>query len=81
MGLIQSPTQLIKREVFPRINRLGREADHSPPPNAEVKNTWSYTSIPPHDFMRVHGQGYWNLKKMREISKKADSIREKPLSQ
>jgi hypothetical protein len=24
----------------------GREADHSPPSNAEVKNVWSYTSIP-----------------------------------
>jgi hypothetical protein len=25
--------------------RQGREADHSPLPNAEVKNAWSYTSI------------------------------------
>jgi len=23
-----------------------READHSPPSNAAVKNTWSYTSTP-----------------------------------
>jgi hypothetical protein len=24
----------------------GREADHSPPSNAEIKNAWSYTSTP-----------------------------------
>jgi hypothetical protein len=27
--------------------RQGREADHSPPSSAEVKNAWSYTSTPP----------------------------------
>jgi hypothetical protein len=26
------------------IKRPGREADHSPPSSAEVKNVWSYTS-------------------------------------
>jgi hypothetical protein len=26
--------------------RLGREANHSPPPSTEVKNGWSYTSTP-----------------------------------
>jgi hypothetical protein len=31
----------------PRVKRPGREADHSPPSSAEVKNAWSYTSIPP----------------------------------
>jgi hypothetical protein len=25
----------------------GREADHSPPSSAQVKNAWSSTSIPP----------------------------------
>jgi len=25
----------------------GREADHSPPSRAEVKNAWSYTCTPP----------------------------------
>jgi len=29
------------------IKRLGREADHSRPSSAEVKNTWSYASIAP----------------------------------
>jgi hypothetical protein len=30
----------------------GREANHSPPSSAEVKNAWNYTSIPP---IRLHG--------------------------
>jgi hypothetical protein len=32
---------------FPGVKRPGREADHSPPSSAEVKNSWSYTSTPP----------------------------------
>jgi hypothetical protein len=31
---------------FLRKNRLGYEADHSSPTTAEIKNTWSYTTIP-----------------------------------
>jgi hypothetical protein len=34
------------------VRRLGREADHSPPPSAEVKNAWNYTSTP---SIRLHG--------------------------
>jgi hypothetical protein len=29
----------------------GREADHSPPSSAEVKNAWSYASTPPYAFV------------------------------
>jgi hypothetical protein len=32
--------------VFPGILRPGREADHSPSSSAEVRDTWSYASIP-----------------------------------
>jgi hypothetical protein len=35
-----------------RVKRPGREADHSPPSSAEVKNAWSYTFTPP---TRLHG--------------------------
>jgi hypothetical protein len=35
----------------PGVNWPGREADHSPPTSAEVKNTWSYTFTPPYVFM------------------------------
>jgi hypothetical protein len=40
------------RGSFPGLKRPGREADHSPPSSAKVKNAWSYTSIPP---IRLHG--------------------------
>jgi hypothetical protein len=40
------------RGSFPGVKRPGREADHSPPCSAEVKNAWSYTSTPP---IRLHG--------------------------
>jgi hypothetical protein len=30
----------------PGLKRSGRDADQSPPSSAEVKNKWSYTSIP-----------------------------------
>jgi hypothetical protein len=37
-----------------------READHSPPSSAEVKNAWSYTSTPQYAFMA------WCLVKNRD---------------
>jgi hypothetical protein len=33
------------------IKRPRREADHSPPTSAEIKNMWIYTSIPPYVFI------------------------------
>jgi hypothetical protein len=33
------------------VKGSGREADHSPPSSAEVKNAWSSTTSPPHVFM------------------------------
>jgi hypothetical protein len=32
---------------FPGVKWPGREADHSPPSNVEVKNEWSHASSPP----------------------------------
>jgi len=32
------------------------EADHSPLPSAEIKNEWSYISIPPYAFMGSTGE-------------------------
>jgi hypothetical protein len=40
------------RALSLRVKRPGREAGHSPPSSAEVKNAWSYTSTPP---IRRHG--------------------------
>jgi hypothetical protein len=42
-------TPPIKREAG--VEQLGREADPSPLSSVEVKNTCSYTSIPPYVFM------------------------------
>jgi hypothetical protein len=39
------------RDSFPGVKRPGREADHSPPSSAEVKNAWSYISTPQYAFM------------------------------
>jgi hypothetical protein len=36
--------------LSPGVKRPGRETDHSPPSNAEVKR-WSYTSTPPYVIM------------------------------
>jgi hypothetical protein len=36
---------------FLEVKRQGREADHSPPTSAEIKNMWIYTSTPPYVFM------------------------------
>lgn len=36
-------------------NRPGREAGHSPPSNARIKNAWTYISTPPYTFMVFTG--------------------------
>jgi len=51
---------------YPGAKRPGREADHSTPSSAEVKNVWSYTSTPAvrlHDVVLnlAHGQFYLYL--------------------
>jgi len=38
--------------LTPRVKRLWREGDHSPPSSAEFKNAWSYTSVP---SIHLHG--------------------------
>jgi hypothetical protein len=60
MGYAKSNMCIIFRHMFiinlpgalsPGAKRPGREADHSPPTSAEVKNTWIYTPTPPYVFM------------------------------
>jgi hypothetical protein len=36
---------------FPVVKVAGREADHSPPASAKVKNMWICTSPPPYAFV------------------------------
>jgi hypothetical protein len=52
LGTTQPPIQWLPAALSLWVKRPGREADHSPPSSAEVKNAWSYTSSPP---IRLHG--------------------------
>jgi hypothetical protein len=51
LGLAQPPIQWVTEALSLGVKRPGREADHSPPSSAEVKNTWSYTSLLQYVFM------------------------------
>jgi hypothetical protein len=52
LGPTQPSIQWAPEVLSLRVQRPVRETDHSPPFNAEVKNAWSYTSIP---ALRLHG--------------------------
>jgi hypothetical protein len=60
LGPIQPPSQWVPGALSLGVKQPGREADHSPPSSAEVKNWWSYTSTPQYVFMA------WFLVKHRE---------------
>jgi hypothetical protein len=47
LGPTQPPIQWVPGPLSPRVKRPVREADNSHSSSAEVKNVWSYTSIPP----------------------------------
>jgi hypothetical protein len=51
---------MANRALSLKIKRPGREAYHSPPSSAEVKNAWSYTSTPQYACMA------WCLVKHRD---------------
>jgi hypothetical protein len=48
LGPTQPPIQWVLGAFSPGLKQHGREADHSPPADAEVKKMWIYTSTPPH---------------------------------
>jgi len=52
LGPTQPPIQWVPGTLSLEVKWPGHEADHSPPPHAEVMNAWSYTSNPP---VRLHG--------------------------
>jgi hypothetical protein len=51
VGPTQPPIQWVTGVLSLGIKWPGREADHSLPSNAELKNVWSYTSTPQHLFV------------------------------
>jgi hypothetical protein len=60
LGPTQPPIQWIPGTLSLGVKRQGREADHSLPSSAEVKNAWSYTFTPQYVFMA------WCLVKHRD---------------
>jgi hypothetical protein len=46
LGATEPPTQPMPTARSLGVNRSKPEANHSPAPSSEVKNAWSYTSIP-----------------------------------
>jgi hypothetical protein len=44
LGSTQPPIKWVPGTLSLEVKRPGREADHSPPSSAEVKNAWSYAS-------------------------------------
>jgi hypothetical protein len=42
----QPPIQWVLGALLLGLKRPSREADHSPPSSAEMKNAWNYTSTP-----------------------------------
>jgi len=60
LGPTQLPIQWVPGSLSLEVKWPGHEADHSPPSSAEIKNVWSYTSIPPYILMT------WCLVKHRD---------------
>jgi hypothetical protein len=63
LGPIQTPIQWVSGALSLGVKRPGREADHSRPPSAIVKNASSYTSTPQYAFtawcsVKAEGQLY-----------------------
>jgi hypothetical protein len=60
VGSTQPPIQRVPWTLSRGVRREGREADHSSPSSAEVKNVWTYTSTPQYVFLA------WCLVKYRD---------------
>jgi hypothetical protein len=64
-GPTQPPIQWVPAALSLRVKQPGREAGHSAPSNAEIKNAWSYTSTPQYVFMALclvkHRDNFFNF--------------------
>jgi hypothetical protein len=71
LGSTQLPIQCVSGALSLGVKWPGREADHSFPSSADVKNAWSYISTLPHVFMG------WCLAKYRIRIEKTDLVKHK----
>jgi hypothetical protein len=62
LGPTQPPIQWVPGALSLGVKRPGREADHSLPSSAEIKDAWSYTSTPQYVFLA------WCLIKHRDFT-------------
>jgi hypothetical protein len=53
LGPTHPLVQCVPGVLSPGVKRPGSDADLSPPPSAEVKRIWIYTSTTPYAFMAV----------------------------
>jgi hypothetical protein len=51
LGHSKPPIQCVPGALSLGVKRQGRQADHSPPPNAEIKKTWSIHPLPPPPYV------------------------------
>ena len=51
LGLTSPPIEWAPGALPAGLNWLGRQADHSPPSNTDVKNEWSNTTTPVYTYM------------------------------
>jgi hypothetical protein len=63
-GALPAPYPVGTRGFSLGVKWPGREADHSPPSDAEIKNAWSYTStsllVKQYDFMAWYLVKHWD---------------------
>jgi len=59
---IQHPIQWVPGALSLGVKRPAREADHSPPSSAEIKNEWNCTST---STIRLHGYVQYNLRRSK----------------
>jgi hypothetical protein len=60
MGRTQPPNPWVPDDLSSWIQRRRREADHSPPSSAGVKNVWKYT-FTPHNVSELNKSVLYNI--------------------
>ena len=65
LGSTHLPSQVVPGALSPVVKRKGRDADHSPPSSAEVKNEWICNFTPSYAFMACTGTCFYLFRQVR----------------